>query len=328
MKKSLLTLLLIFLFPISVFSYSNYLIPGGESIGIKINTDGLVVIGYYKVGGEYIAKNNIKIGDIITKVNGQDISDISDLSKLIDESILNNKKVDIEINRDGEIINTELTIKKEGKIYKTGIYIKDSIIGIGTLTYIDPETKTYGALGHEIKMSENSNIVKIKKGNILESYVNGIDKSRNGYVGSKNASLFYGNKVGDIRVNTNKGIFGNYTDLLPNKDLYEIASFEEIKKDIAYIFTVTKGEKVEKYKIRINDKYYNRSSTQKAFSYEIIDNKLLSKTGGIIQGMSGSPIIQDNKIIGAVTNVVVDNVKLGYGISIISMLEESKKQLK
>ncbi len=85
---------------------------------------------------------------------------------------------------------------------------------------------------------------------------------------------------------------------------------------------------MEKYKIRINDKYYNRSSTQKAFSYEIIDNKLLSKTGGIIQGMSGSPIIQDNKIIGAVTNVVVDNVKLGYGISIISMLEESKKQLK
>ena len=92
--------------------------------------------------------------------------------------------------------------------------------------------------------------------------------------------------------------------------------------------SVTKGNKIEKYKIRINDKFYNRSNTQKAFSYEIVDSKLLSKTGGIIQGMSGSPIIQYNRIIGAVTNVVVDNVKIGYGISIISMLEESEKELK
>ena len=328
MKKSLVMLLLIFLFPISVFSYSNYLIPGGESIGIKINTDGLVVIGYYKVGGEYIAKNNIKIGDIITKVNNQEINDISELSHFIDDSVLNNKKVDIEINRNGEIINTELIIKKEGKIYKTGIYVKDAIIGIGTLTYIDPETNTYGALGHEIRLNESNEIVKVKKGNILESYVNGIDKSRNGYVGSKNASISFGDKIGNIKVNTNKGIFGNYTKSLPSKDIYEIASFDEIKKDIAYIFTVTKGNKIEKYKIRINDKFYNRSNTQKAFSYEIVDSKLLSKTGGIIQGMSGSPIIQNNRIIGAVTNVVVDNVKIGYGISIISMLEESEKELK
>ena len=287
MKKSLVMLLLIFLFPISVFSYSNYLIPGGESIGIKINTDGLVVIGYYKVGGEYIAKNNIKIGDIITKVNNQEINDISELSHFIDDSVLNNKKVDIEINRNG-----------------------------------------YGALGHEIRLNESNEIVKVKKGNILESYVNGIDKSRNGYVGSKNASISYGDKIGNIKANTNKGIFGNYTKSLPNKDIYEVASFDEIKKDTAYIFTVTKGNKIEKYKIRINDKFYNRSNTQKAFSYEIVDSKLLSKTGGIIQGMSGSPIIQYNRIIGAVTNVVVDNVKIGYGISIISMLEESEKELK
>ncbi len=325
MKKSLLTLLLIFLFPISVFSYSNYLIPGGESIGIKINTDGLVVIGYYKVGGEYIAKNNIKIGDIITKVNGQDISDISDLSKLIDESILNNKKVDIEINRDGEIINTELTIKKEGKIYKTGIYIKDSIIGIGTLTYIDPETKTYGALGHEIKMSENSNIVKIKKGNILESYVNGIDKSRNGYVGSKNASISYSKILGNVLKNTNKGIYGKWNTSLPNKELLEVVEFKDIKLGEAYIYTVTDNDNIEKYKINILDKYDSKKDTQKSFSFEIVDEKLLSKTGGIVQGMSGSPIIQNNKVIGSVTNVVIDNVKMGYGISIITMLEEGDK---
>ncbi len=327
MKKTLSILLLIFLFPYYVFAYSNYLFVGGESIGIKINTDGLIVIGFYKVGGEYIAKDNIKIGDIITKVNGESINNMSELSHVIDNSILNNNKVHIEINRQGEIINTTLPIKKEGGVYKTGIYIKDSIIGIGTLTYIDPESKIYGALGHEIRLDNNKNIVKVKNGNILESFVNSIDQSRNGYVGSKNASISYDKKLGNINVNTNKGIFGKYTSNLSNKELYEITDYSNIKKDIAYILTVTSNNKVEKYKIKIIDKYDNKKDTQKAFSYEIIDKKLLSKTGGIIQGMSGSPIIQDNKIIGAVTNVLVDNVKYGYGISIITMLKEGEKDI-
>ncbi len=325
MKKILSIILLSIIFPLIVLAYPTSLIAGGESIGIKINTDGIIVIGFYKVKGEYIAKNNLKIGDIITKINKINVNNSSELSNMIDESILNNKEINIEINRDGNIINTKLNIEKERGIYKTGIYIKDSVIGIGTLTYINPENKSYGALGHEIKLSDSRNLVEIKTGNILESKVTSIDKSRNGYVGSKNATISYGKTLGNISKNTNKGIFGNYTNSLPNKRTYQVANFSEIEKGEAYILTVTDNKKVEKYNIKILDKYYNKKDTQKAFSFEIIDDSLLKLSGGIVQGMSGSPIIQNDKIIGAVTNVLVDNVKLGYGISIITMLEESEK---
>ena len=325
MKKIITIFIITFMMPIYVFAYSNYLIPGGESIGIKINTKGIIVIGFYKVNGEFIGKNTFQIGDNIIKINGIEVNNSDEISNIIDKENLNNKELDVELIRNGNIINTKLYLKEENGIYKTGIYVKDSVIGLGTLTYIDPETKIYGALGHEIMLSETRKIIDVKDGNILSSKVTSIDKSRNGYVGSKNAILSYKNVIGDINKNTNKGLFGKYTSNLPNKELYEVGTYDEIEKGDAYILTVTKDKNIEKYKIKIVDKYDNKKNTQKSFSFEITDKKLLSKTGGVVQGMSGSPIIQNNKIIGAVTNVLVDNVKLGYGISIVTMLEEGEK---
>ena len=323
--KKIVLLLLIIIFPIEIFAYSKYIIPGGESIGIKINTDGLVVIGFYKVDGEYIASKTIKIGDIITKVNNQKINNLNEISDVIDKDILDNNEINIELIRNNKTINTTLNIKEERGIYKTGLYVKDAVIGLGTLSYIDPESNTYGALGHEITMSENKNIVEVKNGTLLESIINSIDKSRNGYVGSKNASISYNKILGNVLKNTNKGIYGKWNTSLPNKELLEVVEFKDIKLGEAYIYTVTDNDNIEKYKINILDKYDSKKDTQKSFSFEIVDEKLLSKTGGIVQGMSGSPIIQDNKIIGCVTNVLVDNVKLGYGISIVTMLEEGEK---
>lgn len=324
MKKLISIIFIILFLPINVFAYSKYVIPGGESIGIQINTDGLLVVGYYKVNGEYIAKKNIKIGDRITKINNISVSSNSELSNIIDDNI-DNGKINIELIRNNKVINTTLDIKEDNNVYKTGLYIKDSIIGIGTLTYIDPITKIYGALGHEIASSETQSRVEIKDGNILLSKITSINKSRNGYVGSKNASISYDNKIGTITKNTNKGLYGKYISSLPNKDTLEVSSYNSIELDYAYILTTLEDNKVNKYKIKILDKYNNKKNTQKAFSFEIIDEKLLNDTGGIVQGMSGSPIIQNDKIIGCVTNVVVDNVKLGYGISIITMLEEGEK---
>lgn len=323
--KKIVLLLLIIIFPIEILAYSKYIIPGGESIGIKINTDGLVVIGFYKVDGEYIASKTIKIGDIITKVNNKKINNLNEISNIIDKDILDNNEINIELIRNNKTINTTLNIKEERGIYKTGLYVKDAVIGLGTLSYIDPESNTYGALGHEITMSENKNIVEVKNGTLLESIINGIDKSRNGYVGSKNASISYSKILGNVLKNTNKGIYGKWNTSLPNKELLEVVEFKDIKLGEAYIYTVTDNDNIEKYKINILDKYDSKKDTQKSFSFEIVDEKLLSKTGGIVQGMSGSPIIQDNKIIGCVTNVLVDNVKLGYGISIVTMLEEGEK---
>lgn len=325
MKKVLFTFFIIFLFPLGVFAYSKYIIPGGESIGIKINTEGLIVVGFYKVNGEYIAKNNFKIGDKIINVNGKKVNTIDELSSAVSENEISSLNVKVTIKRNDREVDTYLKLIDEDGSYKTGLYVKDSLVGLGTLSYIDPVTKIYGALGHEITMNETGNKVDVRDGNILYSKVTGIDKSRNGRVGSKNANIVFDRKIGTIQKNTDKGIYGFYTDNLPNKDTYQIAEFSDIEKGDAYILTVTKDNKIEKYSINILDKYHSKKDTQKAFSFEITDKSLLNKTGGIVQGMSGSPIIQDDKIIGAVTNVLVDNVTLGYGISIITMLSEGEK---
>ena len=325
MKKVLFTFFVIFLFPLGVFAYSKYIIPGGESIGIKINTEGLVVVGFYKVEDEYIAKNNFKIGDKIINVNGKNVNTIDELTDAVSKSEMSSLNVKVTVKRNDREVDTYLKLIVKDGIYKTGLYVKDSLIGLGTLSYIDPVSKIYGALGHEITMNETGNKVDVRDGNILYSKVIGIDKSRNGKVGSKNANIIFDRKIGTIQKNTNKGIYGIYTDNLPNKDTYQVADFSNIKKGDAYILTVTKDNKIEKYSINILDKYSSKKDTQKAFSFEITDKNLLNKTGGIVQGMSGSPIIQDDKIIGAVTNVLVDNVTLGYGISIITMLAEGEK---
>lgn len=319
MKKILLTFFIILICPLNILAYSKSVIPGGESIGIKIESDGLIVVGFYKVNGEYIASDNIKIGDNITHINNKRVYSINELSNVIDES--NTNEVDVKLIRNNKEINTKLKLVEEDNLLKTGLYIKDNVIGLGTLTYIDPVTKIWGALGHEILLSETNSRIEVKDGNILMSKVTSINKSRNGHVGSKNANISFNKKIGNISKNTVNGIYGTYTSTFPKKDTIEIADFNDIKKSEAYIYTVTKNTAIKKYKINIVDKYPSKKNTTKAISFEIVDSDLINKTGGIVQGMSGSPIIQDNKLVGAVTNVLVDNVTLGYGILITTMLQ-------
>lgn len=321
MKKVFLLLVISVFLPINVFAYSLNLIPGGESIGIKINTEGLVVNGFYKVNDEYIGKRTFAIGDRIIKINGIVVNNSDEMANVIDEN-LEEDYVPVEFIRNNKLMNGKLYLSLENNLYKTGLYIKDSIVGIGTLTYIDPVTKIYGALGHEIQ--SNNERIEIKDGDIFSSRVTSISKSRNGFVGSKNASIAYNNVVGNIYENTTSGIFGKYTGELPNKETLEVGEFSDIHVGEAYILTVVDNSKIEKFDIKIVNKYNRQKDTQKAFSFEITDKDLLNVSGGVVQGMSGSPIIQDNKIIGAVTNVLVDDVSLGYGISIVTMLEEGE----
>lgn len=323
MKKFIYTFVISIFFPLNIFAYSLNIIPGGESIGIKINTEGLLVSGFYKVNDEYIGKRTFKIGDRIIKINGIEVNNSDELSNVISENIKNDY-VDVEYIRNNKLLKGKLYLGEENNLYKTGLYIKDSIVGIGTLTYIDPISKIYGALGHEIRTAETNKKVEIKDGDILTSSITSINKSKDGYVGSKNANINYTDKIGIINENTNSGIFGKYTNELPNKKTIEVANFDEIKLEEAYILTVVNNNKIEKFDIKILDKYNRQKETQKAFSFEIIDKSLIQKSGGVVQGMSGSPIIQNNKIIGAVTNVLIDDVSLGYGISIITMLEEGE----
>lgn len=321
MKKYLLFIITICAFlPINVFGYSEYIIPGGENIGIKVESDGVLVIGFYKIDNKY-NYNNLKIGDYIIKINDEKIDTVNDLVNILSD-VKNESSVDLTIRRDGKIKNIKFDIINKNDSIKTGLYVKDSLSGIGTLTYIDPESKIYGALGHEILDGSTNEPLEIKDGKIFRSEITSIDRSVNGTPGVKNAKFYNKDTYGNIKKNTNKGIYGTYNNGI-SKELMKVGKPDELKTGSATILTVTEDTKIEEYKINITK--IDKSNKIKNIYFEITDKKLLESTGGIVQGMSGSPIIQDNKIFGAVTHVVIDNVKSGYGIFITTMLEEGEK---
>lgn len=323
-KLFLLIALSIFIIPNTILAYSDYIIAGGENVGIELNSKGVIVVGTYEVNNTSPAKEaNLQTGDKIIKINDQEITNIEDMLNIIEGS--NNKNtISITYIRGNTESKTTLSlIKTDNNIYKTGLYVKDSITGVGTLTFIDPNTKLFGALGHEIIEKNTGQKLEIKDGKIYSSTVTGVTRSEDGKPGEKTAKYNTNEVFGNVKENTTSGIFGNYTDTIPNKKMYPIRNKEDIKIGEASIFTVIDGDEVEEFKINILKVNTNETST-KNILFEVTDERLLKNTGGIIQGMSGSPIMQDNYIIGAVTHVVVDDPSKGYGILITKMLEEAE----
>ena len=306
--------------PINALAYSDYIYASGKSIGINIKLKGIMVVGLYEVNGVspgVIAK--INLGDRIIKVNNNEVNSIKEMTDAISKS--NNKdSVEITYLRNNKEYKTNLELIKDNGIYKTGLYVKDTISGVGTLTYIDPGTMMYGALGHEIIDRNTKTMVDIDDGKIFKSSVTGITKSTNGNPGSKNA-LYYNDVVyGNINKNTHSGIFGNFSANTDNLKLYKVS--DPVLGD-AKILTVIDNDTIKEYSIKITK--INEFKETKNILFDITDTELLNKTGGIVQGMSGSPIIQGDNIVGSVTHVVVDNPEKGYGIYITNMLTEAEK---
>lgn len=322
MKKiKILLLTLLMFYPSIVLAYSNQIIVGGENIGINIQSNGILVVGFYKVKGNIVKSNpEIQIGDYITKVGDKSVNSINELTNAI-ESNMNNFEVTLTFRRNNEEKTSTLSLIEEDKVFKTGLYVKDSITGIGTLTYIDPESKIFGALGHEIIESNSNKRIEVKTGTIFNSVITGINKSSDGNPGEKKANFNMKEIYGTISKNTQYGLFGTYTKE-PKGKTYEVAKKDEVKVGNAKILTVLNGNEIKEYDINITK--INEYNKIKNIAFEITDTELLEKTGGVVQGMSGSPIIQNDKIIGAVTHVIVDNVKTGYGIFITTMLEEGE----
>lgn len=322
MKKLMILLITFMFFPSTIFAYSNQVIVGGQNIGINIESNGVLVVGFYKVNGSIVKSNPaIQVGDYIIKVGNTNVTSINELTNAI-ETHLNGHEVEITYNRNGKEGKSTLSLIEQDHVFKTGLYVKDSITGIGTLTYIDPESKIFGSLGHEIIEANSNQKIEVKTGTIFNSTITGINKSSNGNPGEKKASFKTKDIYGNITKNTQYGLFGNYTAALPNSNVMEVADKEEIKVGKATILTVVNENEVKEYEINITK--INEYNKIKNMLFEITDKELLEKTGGVIQGMSGSPIIQNGKIIGAVTHVIVDNVKTGYGIFITTMLEEGE----
>ena len=323
-KNKLLILLLLLSIPNITLAYSDYIIASGENIGIELKSSGIIIVGTYDVNGDNPAtKAGLQNGDKITKINNTNIYSIEDMQKHI-QSLEDKSNITITYLRGTKENTTTLSLSKDdNNIYKTGLYVKDSITGVGTLTFIDPNTKLFGALGHEIIEKNTRQKLEITDGKIYSSTVTGVTKSNIGKPGEKNARYDTSKTYGNVFENTTSGIFGNYTNDINDNKLYKVVSIDEAKTGNAKMLTVVEGNKVEEFDINIL-KINKDTSISKNLLFEITDERLLTISGGIVQGMSGSPIIQGENIIGAVTHVVVDDPTKGYGISIIKMLEEAE----
>ena len=323
MKKTLL-LIICSLFYANVYAYSERIIPGGESIGINIETKGILITGFYRIDDNELNSSTPKlmIGDRITHVNGFEVNTIDELTIKMKENVKNDEVI-LTIDRDNKKINTRLKLVYKNGTYKTGLYVKDEINGIGTLSYIDPNSMVYGALGHDIRESETNKKIEISSGTIFKSKITSIDRSIKGSPGGKNAQFYKNEIYGNISKNETTGIYGKYNKINNTKKTLLVGDIKNIKTGKAFIRTVIEGEDVKNFEIKITN--IDTSSPNKNINFVVTDKKLLEKSGGIVQGMSGSPIIQDDKIIGVVSHVVVSNPIKGYGIDIVKMLEEGDK---
>lgn len=284
---------------------------GGETVGLKLNTGVVVEKTFAIVDGINLIKPwenaGIKEKDVIKSYNKVSISSSSDLLNEIRKS--SGKQCEIEIQRNEEIITSQIKPVFKDDYYSLGIYVKDNIVGIGTLTYVIPNSNIFGALGHQIDGA------KTIGGLMYEATVTGIKKGSVGEAGSKKATINT-KKIGSIEKNTITGIHGYFDGSKNERKLIKIGRKEEVKVGHAQIVTCIDKKYVDYFDIEILSVAKQTSKDIKGIKFKVVDPKLLSQTNGIVQGMSGSPIVQNGKLIGAVTHVLVNSPQEGFGIFI------------
>ncbi|MDZ5712114.1 SpoIVB peptidase [Jeotgalibacillus haloalkalitolerans] len=303
------------------------LIPGGQSIGIVLETNGVLVTGFYAPANEISPSERagIKIGDRISSVNGTKVQTVDELNSAVDQAETE-ETIRLEVIRNDQTLtkNVQL-IKNEKGQSQLGFFAKHEIYGVGTLTYIDPETLRFGALGHVVSEQHTKLPVEMKSGHIKPAEIRDIQKSRAGNPGGKIA--YFNDKtsmLGEIKKNASTGIFGELFQRVNNEHQKALntAQKDQVKKGKAEILTVLKGQEIEAFSIEILDTDVTLPSGEIGMKIRLSDPKLIEKTGGIIQGMSGSPIIQNDQLIGAVSHVLIHQPNEGYALYIEDMLKE------
>ena len=306
----------------------NLLIPGGMPIGIYMETDGVMVLGTDEIkssdgSSTSPAKHQVKDGDYIVGIDEEEVENKQELIEVMQN--LSKKTVILHLRRKMEYIDVKIHPAKdeEGK-YKLGIWVRDNVQGLGTITFLNANSE-FGALGHGIHDVDTSELLEISEGTLYETSIQNIKKGQNGSPGGMEGIIVYNhyNVLGSITSNTETGIYGKIDrvdKVFKKQEAYPAASKEEIKTGKAYIRCAVSGE-VKDYEIQITKIDLHPGEVNKGIEIRVTDEELLRITGGIVQGMSGSPILQDGKIVGAVTHVFVQDSTKGYGIFIENMLE-------
>jgi len=313
--------------PLAARASAATVVPVGRAVGIKLFSDGVVVVGTADIVTDEGKVNpakacGLKEGDIITHINSTEVDTIEEVSALLQE--LEGEPMSIRAIRDERQV--QLTARAvlccADGAYKLGAWIRDSMAGIGTVTFYCPDTGAFGALGHGINDVDTALLMPLESGSILPASVSGVRKGEAGMPGQLKGVFDTSVTLGQLSCNTDSGVFGKLLedDWLEGRTV-ETARRDEVKAGDATILSNISGDQVEEYRIQILKVYPDSESDCRDFLIRVTDPRLLNTTGGIVQGMSGSPILQNGKLVGAVTHVMVDNPEEGYGIYIGNMLK-------
>jgi len=312
------------------------LIPGGQSIGVTLKTKGVMVVGQAGVvdkAGKKVfpAKDaGIEVGDILLKINNKEVTTDQDVSNEVHLAGEKNLNATVLYKHQDQVIEKDVkpVFCVETGRYRMGLFVRDEAAGVGTLSFLDPVSKEYGALGHVITDADTNQKIEVSNGKIIASTIYAIEKGKRGQPGEKVGSFVMNSAFnGTIEKNTLTGIFGKMSGQVTNpyfKEAIPVGWESEVKVGPAKIYTVIQGEKIEEFEVNIDRVMHNRADS-KNMIVRVTDPRLLEITGGIIQGMSGSPIVQNGKIIGAVTHVFVNDSQRGYGVFIQNMIKESSE---
>lgn len=307
-------------------------VPLGNAIGMKLYTKGVLVVGMSQIETDKNEKkkpyenSGIEQGDTILEINNNIVGNTEELIKEVENSKGNT--INIKYLRDDKTMQTDITPVKSKNTYKIGLWVRDAAAGVGTLTFYEPSTNLFMALGHGISDIDTEEIVNIANGELVTANIVSITKGRKGYPGEIRGTIDEGKTIGTIYKNTNFGVYGmvknkNYLETDLTQEM-EVAPRNEIKEGKAQIICQLENSAKKKYDIEIEKVYINNNQNNKSMLIKITDKELLEKTGGIIQGMSGAPIIQEGKFVGAVTNVLVDDPTQGYGVFADIMIKEMR----
>lgn len=303
-------------------------VPLGRTVGIKLFSDGVMVVGLSEVPGEdgscAPAKEcGLKAGDIITHIDKEEVDSIEEVQSALQAA--DGKKVSIRAVRDDKPVQlTAQAVRCDGQ-YKLGAWIRDSMAGIGTLTFWEPESGAFGALGHGINDVDTAQLMPLQSGSILYSEVTGVQKGAKGTPGELHGAFKTELELGELYANTSSGVFGRLSqeELVQGLEPVPVAARSEVKVGEAIIRSNIAVDKVEEYTVEIAKIYPQNGEDTRNLMIRVTDPRLLEATGGIVQGMSGSPILQDGKLVGAVTHVLVNDPTQGYGILAENMVDHA-----
>lgn len=301
------------------------LIPGGQAVGVALKTQGVLVVARPQKEG---AASSLRVGDLILSVEGREIDGVRALSEQVHAA--DSDYIELGVLRRGRhmTVTAAATADSDG-MRRLGVWVRDSTAGVGTLSYVDPLTGAYGALGHAIVDGDTGDMVVVREGAILKADVVGVARGSSGRAGELRGSFLKENEqIGTLKINSVYGIYGTMEETAQNA-LYPaglpIASRGEVHPGPATILTTVDESGMQEYGIEILKCVRQDMPAQKGMTLRVTDARLIDKTGGIVQGMSGSPIIQDGKIVGAVTHVYLNDASQGYGMYIEWMLEQSDR---